>query len=425
MELRIISVLLLVCAGCAATAHAQVPNFADRDGGQTLEQVARWTANRLQSGEFEAVDAALQQFGVDSARSMDGLPLLSGVAEGIVTHCGRSPVNAAALSQLRAWRRSNPESVAGVLVESCFWRESAWTARGPGMAGDVTDEGARLFAERLQLAWDLLDSGAAVGQRNPRWYVDAMETQLGLGASPQLIEATFRDGKQRFAFYDGIYLQMARTYLPQWHGSPATIAPMMTRILQGLPQQRADALYARMWLLIQGSTRADMYQLGADWGRLQKGLRALISLYPRSNYNRSLLLAMACHARDDEAYRTMRASLDGEIAVEVFRWGVTLDECDERWAPAYSRAALNSAEFAADKGIRSACGSLSRRTPVRPDEVRKLLPRLIEARRALRDYYRSDSPDMAASLTDNLGFLERVDANDAQAICDVVGYEGM
>ncbi len=425
MTFRITEWLMLICAACSTAAYAQVPNFPDRDGGQTLDQVGQWTANRLLSGEFEAVDAALQQFSADTARAIDGLPLLSGVAEGIATHCGRSPVNAAALSELRTWRRSNPESVVGVLLESCFWRESAWTARGPGMADDVTEEGARLFDERLQRAWVLLESGAAVGQRNPRWYVDAMETQLGLGASPERIEATFRDGKQRFDLYDGLYLQMARTYLPQWHGSPATIAPMMTRILQGLPAQRADALYARMWLLIQGSTRTDMYKLGADWGRMQKGLRALISLYPRSNYNRSLLLAMACHARDGETYRSMRASLDGEIAVEVFRWGVTLDECDERWAPAYSRAAMNAAELAADKGIRSACGSLSRRTPVRPDEVRKLFPRLIEARRALRDYYRSESPDMAASLTDNLGFLERADANDAQAICDVVGYEGM
>ncbi|HAB17365.1 MAG TPA: hypothetical protein PLX89_17635 [Verrucomicrobiota bacterium] len=95
----------------------------------------------------------------------------------------------------------------------------AWQARGSGWADSVTDEGWRLFGERLQRgesalrqAWDLKPTLAQVPYR-------MIWVCLGRSHPRSEMELWFRRGQQRSAGWYKLYWAKAEYLMPKWHGS--------------------------------------------------------------------------------------------------------------------------------------------------------------------------------------------------------------
>jgi hypothetical protein len=420
--LRLVALAWLTLFGTHG-ALAAVPNFRAVDGPEAVQMVANWTNLRLVTGEIGAIDEALAQYRADDERFADGMPRALGVSRGLTSYCARAPLGEGAMKSVREWRKAAPRSAAGLLTEACLWRESAWNARGPGYASEVSEEGWRLFHERLQKARELLIEGKDFASSTPLWYVAYMEVQLGINASLEDIDATFREGQKRFPTYEPLYFQFLRTHLPQWRGDAANLEPVLRNAVKVLPADDADAMYARGWWYVEQSVaRGAIFTLGADWARIQRGMQRLEVKFPDSDFNRSKLGAFACRAKDADVYGKVRRSLGERIRRDAFEPSLGMDECDQTLAPEETIEAFSKADFALDMAIRKACGKSGSSSIADPGEVVRLFPRLLEARRAFRDRYRRDDPEMAARITDTLGFFTRVNASDAREVCGVVGF---
>lgn len=420
-----VRLLILACLSLGAMhgALAAAPNFRAVDGPEAVEMVANWTSHRLGAREFAAVDEVLAQYREEGERFTDGMPRAYGVSRGLVQYCARAPLGEKAMQAVREWRKASPSSAAGILAEACLWRESAWNARGPGFASEVSEEGWRLFHERLEKASEILIGGKAVASATPLWYVDYMEVQLGTNAPVEEIEATFREGQKRYPTYEPLYFQLLRTNLPQWRGDAAALEQVLRNAVKALPAEDADAMYARGWWYVEQHVAGGaIFTLGADWARIHRGMQHLAVKFPDSDFNRSKLGAFACRAKDADTYKKVRRNLGERLRRDAFEWEFSVDVCDQTLAPEETIDAFLAADRVVDIAIRKACGKSGAPSIAEPGEVVHLFPRLIEARRALRDRYRLDDPEMAASITSNLGFLTRVNASDAREVCGMVGY---
>jgi len=121
-----------------------------------------------------------------------------------------------ALPEIQDWRSADPNSPGAALLEAAYWRNAAWTARGNGFANTVSPEGWRLFHERLQHALKTLTDSESYAARNPLWYTESLDANLGLGVSRQKQFALYERGIVAFPDYYPLHCKMAQGLLPNW-----------------------------------------------------------------------------------------------------------------------------------------------------------------------------------------------------------------
>jgi hypothetical protein len=189
---------LAACLVLATSVRAEVPNPVDAHGFTDVEQLSFWTVHRLRDPDFAQVDAALRKFADLSIRDVDGKPALGGVLSGMDRYARKEALGAHAMDDVQSWRRKSTDSVAGILVESRLWYQAAWIVRGPGSASHVTDEGWKLFSERLAKAEKILREGHDAAASSPIWYSMYMDATLGLDGHDADVEKYFSEGSARY-----------------------------------------------------------------------------------------------------------------------------------------------------------------------------------------------------------------------------------
>ncbi|MBI3866890.1 MAG: hypothetical protein HY299_00015 [Verrucomicrobia bacterium] len=99
------------------------------------------------------------------------------------------------------------------------FKEFAWEARGNGYADTVSEEGWRLFSERLEIAERALLKSWEMNPSDPETARALMGVELGQGRGRDRLEQWFsRAMKLNTNFYEACSIKL--TYLePKWHGS--------------------------------------------------------------------------------------------------------------------------------------------------------------------------------------------------------------
>jgi TPR repeat protein len=127
--------------------------------------------------------------------------------------------NSVWLDHLDAWCAAKPQSSVALTVRGRARVRWAWKARGGGRANTVSDEGWRVFGERLQLAKADLERAAALDRKNfvaPSFLIrvamglnlDRAQAQRYLDQAVAAAEPQDIDHYEKFVTY----------LLPKWHG---------------------------------------------------------------------------------------------------------------------------------------------------------------------------------------------------------------
>jgi len=112
-----------------------------------------------------------------------------------------------------------PNESASWLFKGEAYTEMAWHARGSGFANTVTEEGWKLFKERLTVAQEALEKAWALNPKDPRIAVDMMYVNLGLSGGREQMELWFSRAMELDANnYDACY-QKSFYLEPKWNGS--------------------------------------------------------------------------------------------------------------------------------------------------------------------------------------------------------------
>lgn len=230
----------------------------------------------------------------------------------------------------KAWIAAKPESITAKVAYADFLVDYAWQARGSDYADKVTQEGWKLFGERLAAASEVLKEGLKLRDKDPM--LGRVFLQVALGQSwPKAVYDTFMQKlhkeEPKFWGYD-----TARAYslLPRWHGEPGdweAFAEETASRTDGL----GNEVYARIVMNLRGYYENIFRETKASWPRTREGLEQLRTRYPDCLEFVSASAFLASLANDRELAKQMFDQLGDNYMPSVWRKPERFTHC-RNWA---------------------------------------------------------------------------------------------
>jgi len=195
------------------------------------------------------------------------------------------------LQLLKAWTSERPQSVTARIALADSYVDYAYFARGDGYANTVSDNGWKLFRERLATAKETLDSASSLPTKDPQWYWVMLQianyTDWSLADTQALYD-------QAIKFEPDYYYYAAAFagYLdPKWHGSPGDRERFVQEAADHIGGTKGDIFYYHVALMVMCGCQDDPQ---FDWPRVVRGFRANEKQYgvSLSNLNNVAYLAV-------------------------------------------------------------------------------------------------------------------------------------
>lgn len=179
------------------------------------------------------------------------------------------------LDFLEKWTRERPASITARVALARAYTGYAWAARGSGSAGTVTEDGWKVFAERLEKAWQVLEEARALEAKCPGWYEAAQVVALGQGWDRKRYMEMVSRAIEEEPTYGRYYTNACYWLLPRWYGKKrGTFELWLTNQAARYPDDQRDLMYAKFVFM------ADIMPVSGeivfapdrlDWDRTQRG----------------------------------------------------------------------------------------------------------------------------------------------------------
>lgn len=219
----------------------------------------------------------------------------------------------------QAWIAAFPKSITARIAYADFQAEYAWHARGSGYAGSVSQQGWKLFGERLaQGRKTLEDAARELGITCPMWYQVRLRIGLGQNASRTEYDAIYAAAKKfepQFTTYDSAH---AKYLLPRWNGQPGEweAAALKDAAWPGGPGLEG---YAFVVSQMRGSYSNLFKETKVSWPKVREGFEKMSANYPESLEVLSVYTSLACSAGDQATARCLFAKLNNRMYPSA--WG--------------------------------------------------------------------------------------------------------
>jgi hypothetical protein len=286
----------------------------------------------LTKEKFAEIEKLLADLRAQKTRASDGLWALSGIYNDAHI-AGKDVVDAdfeAELALMRKWQAAIPDSITRPVVEAEILTKYAWKARGGGYAPTVTDNGWKLFNERIASARQILDEATSLPARCPHWYAVMQTIATAQGWPRSDYDRLFAEAIQREPSYETYYFKKAHYLLTRWHGRPGEAVAFLDESLSLHPA--GAEIYARIaWSQIHLFGGDFFKESGYSWEKTQAGFEALISRHPAGK-NIQAYAFFACRMKDRElAKKLFEQNADAAPYLPVWRTRAYFEQC-KRWA---------------------------------------------------------------------------------------------
>ena len=301
MKAFVVPACLLICV--ATHGFAQADDFSVPETGQR-KQISQQAAELLRADNFAELEKTAEGFRATKSRLPSGQWKLFYFYDGL-----EAPRNGttgtdwtAHLAQLEKWRTQYPQSITVHTALAQAYSGYAWQARGHGFVKSVTEEGWRLFRERMNKAEEYVVAARKLPATDPQ--LDRVELSvggMGLSWDWRQYNAVFDDAVKREPQYSHLYVQKAMLCMPRWHGKPGDVERFALEAVRLTQATQGKAMYARLAVSLRkttpkGSRFFDVYHF--SWPDVRDGFRDLEKQYPHSLWNLNQFCTLACHAND-------------------------------------------------------------------------------------------------------------------------------
>lgn len=196
----------------------------------------------------------------------------------------------------REWVKANPKSAPAKIVLARLLSSYAWKARGGGWANNVSENGWKVFGERLAECKAVLDQ---VKDRPAEWYTAMQRCALGQGWDKKDYDAMVNEGLKRYPDYDSIVFLKCYWLQPRWNGQEGEFEKYLATVADKRGGGAGDALYARAcWYLDASTIHNVLGQTSASWPRVKSGLEYIIKTNPQSFLAKGMLSILAVEVND-------------------------------------------------------------------------------------------------------------------------------
>ncbi len=304
--------LLLVAASGIAVAADQSPtsntcNVSEEEAAglngdfsgdvQAGREFISTISHMLQQEKFKELDCLADHARTGKERLPGGMWKIKQVYAGLYEPV-QYPMHAtqedwaALLKKLRRWVTVRPQSVTARVALASAYIAYAGDARGNGFADTVTENGWKLFGERVAEARRILAHASSLRSKCPEWYLQMLlvaEDQDWDAAKKRALFEEANKFEPGYYYYDRVY---ASHLLPKWGGELGDTEKFAQEIADRTGGDQADILYFEI-------ASANYVICGCDgdphlsWDRIERGFEASEKQYGVSmqNLNRIAFLA--------------------------------------------------------------------------------------------------------------------------------------
>jgi hypothetical protein len=211
------------------------------------------------------------------------------------------------IDHLERWAKAKPKSVTTPVALETQGHDIAWRARGSGFAHTVTEEGWRLFAERLEKAREVLEEAEKLPPKDPEIYRAFLKVGQGQNWPREKYDAVFKKGAETEPDYHHLHAEKAQNLLPRWHGKPGELEKFAEEAANAAKNRDGGALYARIAVSVLWTAHHDdffdEYRFSRE--RMKRGFTEVEKQFPNSNLNLNRFCLLACLAGDRETARQL------------------------------------------------------------------------------------------------------------------------
>lgn len=216
------------------------------------------------------------------------------------------------------WESKYPQSSTAQIAKAQFYLGYAWHARSADYADKVTEEGWKLFRERLAQARTILDQSKSLTPACPVWWSSYQTVALGQQWDRADYDALFRDAvkfEPEFYLYD---CSRAKYLLPRWHGKPGDWEKAADEEI-ALRGEVGHQIYASV-VDDQAGYYGNVFQeTTASWRKTRKGYDELITRFPKSAALLNHYCRLACLAGDQEQAKKLFERIGGNEVPNAWR----------------------------------------------------------------------------------------------------------
>jgi len=239
------------------------------------------------------------------------------------------------MAHLKRWIAQRPDSITARVALATSLHRWAWVARGNGMANTVTEQGWKLFNERIQESLDVLNAASRLRERCPQWYSEMMVVGLAQGWDEPKMREVFEQGIQFEPEYFDLYKQMAMYLLPKWEGKPGEVVAFATSSADRVGGEQGDAIYFHIAVAVIGKNGRNFGVKEMDWSRIQRGYQAITAQYGTSERLKNKMAWFAYRFRDATVARQQFELIGDRWDRDVWRDRERFDEARD-WAQKHS-----------------------------------------------------------------------------------------
>lgn len=285
--------------------------------------------------KIEDLDRLLRDWSASSERVADGRPKLVIFENSLQAQFNNVSDWSREGQWIEDWKRQYPKSPAIAFIDTEYWIQYAWNARGFGYAGTVTPEGWRLYFERLKKAEDILIDARPYAESNPTWARLYLTVGNALGWPKQKLLTVFSEEAAKHVDFEPIYYRTADYLIPKWGGSWELLDAFVRQAVKMTAHLDGESIYARIywWLALEGQGNLDLFGgTRANWPDMKQGFKDILKLYPHSALDLNGFAAAACAANDKDTYETVRFEIGKLLVKDMWLSNYSPDMCDHKFA---------------------------------------------------------------------------------------------
>lgn len=261
------------------------------------------------------------------------------------------------LKRLRRWESQEPDSITARVALAHSYISYGWVARGEGASDTVSDDGWKLFTERIGAARKILEKASKLTAKCPEWYVAMQDVALAQGWDVAQAKDLLDQAVAFEPNYYYYYRMHANFLQPKWYGKTGDSEQFAEAAADRVGGGAGDILYFQMAAAMICHCGEEVQLNLMSWPRIQRGFDALEQQSGASMTNLNLLSFMAIKNKDAVTADKAFARIGSERNEDTWR-SQKYFETSRTWAAqiAPSMAWRTSLEEAADVNLRSADG---------------------------------------------------------------------
>jgi hypothetical protein len=308
------------------------PLWFDRASGETLLEAL--ISILVFEKKFDDLDRLFDDWSDHADRLADGTWRLTVFHNHMAGMMSAGPNWDDAYRLVSGWRQKNPSSRAAALVEAMYWDGYAWNARGDGAASSVSEEGWKLFQERLKKAEKVLAESKPFASSSPLWGKLQLDVGLGLNWTKDEMLGAFTESASKAPYYYPLYTSMARSLLPKWGGSWKLVDDFIRAAVKNTEAVEGHSLYARLYWTVDpcNCEGGGLFKESlANWEEMKQGFEDLSVRYPHSAWIVNQFAAYACIAGDKAMFQRLRLKIGKTIVPTAWPANNSLDLCEHKF----------------------------------------------------------------------------------------------